>query len=216
MDGQAPRSGIRLIHSDSAPSKERSSLSPQGGSEGIAEFRLAAPRGSAGKPAQGGSGTELRTLLHGLFAKHGKTPHLLLNTLKEHWAGIVGPGLALRCVPHRIERGTLWVAATDACWAYEMQFHKSDILRAVGAFIESDTVRDIRFGATVAVKAGIPAAADTTGQPAIPEALHWPEPAPTAQEDAPQPAARHIADARLQAAFTRTMLGARARGKPKN
>ncbi|HKI97151.1 MAG TPA: DUF721 domain-containing protein [bacterium] len=96
----------------------------------------------------GGRG-EMRQLMRGVFREQAKEPVLLLNLLRQHWSGVVGPELGAKTHPQRLDGGTLWVAATDACWAYELQFFKPELLASVQAFLESRAVSDLRFQAGV-------------------------------------------------------------------
>jgi hypothetical protein len=88
---------------------------------------------------------DVRSLARGVFSEADREPLLQLSLLRRHWPDVVGPELAGRTHPRRLERGTLWIAAPDACWAYELQFFKSELLGSVQTFLESQVVRELRF-----------------------------------------------------------------------
>lgn len=108
--------------------------------------------------AGSGNRTEMRHLLRSVFREQAREPLLTLGLLRQHWEAVVGPELAARTQPHRLEGGTLWIAAPDACWAYELQFFKPELLASVQAFLESRAISDVRFCA-VPAEAAPPAAA---------------------------------------------------------
>lgn len=168
-----------------------------------------------------GNRSEMRHLLQRVFRDRQQEPLLRLGLLRQHWAGVVGPELAARTQPHRLEGATLWIATPDACWAYELQFFKSELLASVQAFLESRAVTDLRFRA-VPAEAGPTGSAGGTSPPAGPP----PEPAPMAGGSAsagaglvaqafpgspPQPpealarAAEAISDPALRAVFQRSL-----------
>ena len=96
----------------------------------------------------GGSGSnngDFRSLIENVFKSRQKETALSLNVLKTHWSGIVGEELAAKTHPLRLEKKVLTIGAADACWVYELQFHKHTLLASVQAFLESDAVDDLRF-----------------------------------------------------------------------
>ena len=103
---------------------------------------------------------DMRQLVRGVFRQQAKGAFLTLNLLRQHWPNVVGPELGARTHPQRLDGGTLWIAAPDACWAYELQFFKPELLSSVQAFLESRAVSDLRFqvGAVPAQPAEAPAA----------------------------------------------------------
>lgn len=88
---------------------------------------------------------ELGQLVGELFREQKKQPHLMVSLLRHHWPAIVGPKLAAKTHPARIARGTLWINAADASWAYQLQFLKNEILQSVQAFLGSQTIGELRF-----------------------------------------------------------------------
>lgn len=86
-----------------------------------------------------------RTLIERVFREGHRESALTVNVLRTHWQGIVGEELGRRTHPLRLKRDTLWIAAPDACWAYELQFHKRALLSAVQAFLQSEAVREVQF-----------------------------------------------------------------------
>lgn len=166
---------------------------------------------------------DVRSLVTRLFQQSRREPHLLLNLLQQHWARVVGAELARVSRPLRLERGVLTVAAPDACWNYELQFHKGELLNSVNTYLEGPGVQELRFRVAPwpAEAATPPAAASTTPEGPTPAAASS-TPAPPAEADAPAPAADFtpapetgppapIGDATLRSAFERS-LGKRRRG----
>lgn len=90
---------------------------------------------------------DFRTLLQGVFKSQQKETALTLNVLRAHWTGIVGDSLAGKTYPLHLRENTLWVAASDACWAYELQFHKQTLLASVQVFLDSRLINEVRFKA---------------------------------------------------------------------
>jgi len=90
---------------------------------------------------------DVRGLIQAVFRAEHKEGALLLQSLRQHWPQVVGAELAERCWPDRLHKETLWIAATDSCWAYELQFHKRLLLGSVRTFLENTAVRDLRFSA---------------------------------------------------------------------
>jgi hypothetical protein len=137
----------------------------------------------------------LHDLAGGLFREHRRQDHLALAELQQRWASLVGPGLAGRTWPTRLQGGLLWVAAPDSSWAYQLQFLKQELLGGLRAGLENCPVTDLRF------KVGpLPTAAESSGaaspaQPAPPS-----EPTPELAR-----AAEAIADPALRGAFLRAM-----------
>ena len=95
--------------------------------------------------ARNSSPQEFGPLLRKLFREHRREPALTLHQLREHWTAIAGEEMGSRTRPAKLERGTLWVDTPDACWAYELQFFKQDLLNSIEAFIKDSTVTGLRF-----------------------------------------------------------------------
>jgi len=141
----------------------------------------------------GGDPEDLRDLVGELFRTRKKQPHLVVTLLRQHWAGIVGAEMARKTWPKRLAGETLWIAATDSGWAYQLQFMKGELLDSLAAFLERPLVTDLRFRV----------------EP-LPEA----EPPPGATAAAPDEAAADpgvaraagsIADVRLRESFVRAL-----------
>lgn len=129
-----------------------------------------------------------------LFQEQRKEAHLTLTTIRSRWSEIVGPELAAKCHPARVQRGVLWVAAPDASWAYQFQFMRSEILQCLRTVLGPSDIQDVRF------KAG-----------ALPEAepVHAPEPVAeqltVAPDDPLARAAEAIPDPAMRALFVRSL-----------
>ena len=107
----------------------------------------------------------LHELLGRVFREHRREEHLTLATLQQHWAELVGPGFAGRTWPARLQQGTLWIAAPDSSWAYQLQFLKQELLAAIRTGLPAFPVRELRFkvGALPASQASAQDAARSDG-----------------------------------------------------
>ena len=103
--------------------------------------------------------SDIGSVVRRVFREQRRGPALTLNTLREHWPAIVGDDLAGKTRPGRLAGGTLWIEAPDACWSYELQFFRSEILNAVCTFCESSSVKELRFIAGANPGSGGPEAA---------------------------------------------------------
>jgi len=131
-----------------------------------------------------------------LFQEQKKEAHLTLTTVRSRWAEIVGPDLAGKCHPMRVQRGVLWVAAPDASWAYQFQFMRSELMQCLESVLGPTDIHEVRFKAGAIPPAG-----------AEPEDRHaQPEPAPEIASDDPLArAAEAIPDPGMRALFTRSL-----------
>ena len=153
---------------------------------------------------------DVRSLIQGVFRSEHKTDALVLQTLRQHWARVVGPELSERCWPQRLQKDTLWIAATDACWAYELQFHKRRLLGSVQAFLESNSVRELRFSADPVGAAEIQAVLGSA--PALLPAST--EVGEVVEEAELERTAGGIADPELRRTFLSAMRRIRAKNPP--
>lgn len=77
----------------------------------------------------------------------------VLNTAKaqvalQQWESIVGPLLASKVQPTKIEKGVLFVTAESSAWAQEIQLLKETVLARVNAAAGEDLLRDLRVART--------------------------------------------------------------------
>lgn len=148
---------------------------------------------------------QFRQLIHRVFREREREPALTVNVLRSHWPGIVGPELVGRTWPARLRRGTLWIAAPDACWAYELQFFKRELLGSVRAFLESEAVRELRFQTGEVPQAAQAAAQAPEAEPTAPPPAGAPARLAEREADALSHAAGTIADPSLRQAFQRSL-----------
>jgi hypothetical protein len=80
-----------------------------------------------------------------VFREHQRQEHLTLVTLQRNWATLVGPGLAERTWPARLQQGLLWIAAPDSSWAYQLQFLKAELLAGIQLGLPGAGVNELRF-----------------------------------------------------------------------
>ena len=147
----------------------------------------------------------LHDLAGAVFREHRREDHVTLASLQRQWAALVGPGLAERTWPSRLQRGLLWITAPDSSWAYQLQFLKQELLGSLRAGVPNCPVTDLRF------KVGaLPVPQATPPQPGAAPSPGA-EPAPNGEPPAPAiapelaRAAASIADPALRSAFLRAM-----------
>lgn len=173
---------------------------------------------------------EVGSLFQQLFKAEKREPLLVLTLLRHEWPDVVGEELAKKTHPLRLTKRVLWIGATDACWAYELQFFKIDLLSSVQGHLGNDAVQDIRFQATPADEFAKPqgslipsptpapsAPSDTSSPSRLDLKSHdlkSPPPTPAPPPEMPLNAADAIADPALRARFLRTF--GRAHGKMKS
>ncbi len=113
-------------------------------------------------------------LVSGLFRNNRKQGHVTLHALRSHWVRIAGADLARRTWPIKLERGTLWIGAPDASWAYQLQFVKGELQEAVAAFLQShlqtEAVTDLRFRAATRPVETLPTEAPAQAVLEVPQA----------------------------------------------
>ncbi|MFI5399756.1 MAG: DciA family protein [SAR324 cluster bacterium] len=147
----------------------------------------------------------LQDLARSVFREHRREDHVALVSLQRQWAALVGPGLAERSWPARLQRGLLWVTAPDSSWAYQLQFLKRELLGSLQAGLPGCPVTDLRF------KVG------TIPAPPLPAATPNVEPAPEPEAvSGLARAASSISDPALRSAFVRAMSKQMARRLPKS
>ncbi|MDH4224379.1 MAG: DUF721 domain-containing protein [Deltaproteobacteria bacterium] len=98
------------------------------------------------KPARDSVGpTHIKGLARKLFRENDKTAHLVLQSLKNGWPGIVGEELARKTEPSKLEKKVLWISSLDASWAYNLQFMAPDILDSIRTFLGTKEVASLKF-----------------------------------------------------------------------
>ncbi len=88
--------------------------------------------------------TSLRTHLSNLVRSRGWTARIEQQRAVALWPQIAGPAISRRTSARSIQSEVLWVEVTDAVWATQLTFLKTDLLkklRAAGA----TSLRDLRF-----------------------------------------------------------------------
>jgi len=131
-----------------------------------------------------------------LFLEHRKEAHLTLTAVRARWEEIVGPDLARKTSPLRVQRGVLWVGAPDASWAYQFQFMRSELLQCLESVLGPTDIREVRFKA-----AELPAGEDR----AQPDHGIAPETEAPPVDERLARSAESIADPALRALFVRSL-----------
>lgn len=68
-----------------------------------------------------------------------------LGSLAIPWEEVVGELVARHCRPRRLKNGTLFVSASNAAWAHQLQYFKTQIQDQVNNYLGAKRIRDIRF-----------------------------------------------------------------------
>ncbi len=84
------------------------------------------------------------------------------------WPEVVGEQIAAASEAERVRDGVLYVVARNHTWAFELTFHREQILKGLNARLGAKAINEIRFRPGVIHRPGAPAAP--------------PEPVPTAAE----------------------------------
>jgi hypothetical protein len=124
------------------------------------------------------------------------------------WPEVVGEQIAAVTQPERVSDGVLHVIARSHIWAFELNFHREQILKGLNARLGRGAIQEIRFR---------PGVIHTPGAPPPP-----PEPTPTEVElagitlepeevDAVEAEAAGLVDPEIQAVVRRLLLNERKR-----
>ena len=68
---------------------------------------------------------------------------LALGKLRENWAAVVGPAIAARSEPLRLEAGRLTVRVEPGAWAAELALMGRDVATAAGGYLGGDLVQEV-------------------------------------------------------------------------
>jgi hypothetical protein len=95
------------------------------------------------------------------------------NSVREEsavllWPQVVGEQIAAATQPERVQEGVLHVIARSHTWAFELTFHREQILKGLNAKLGRHAIKEIRFRPGVIYTPGAP--------------LPPPEPVPTETE----------------------------------
>ena len=68
-----------------------------------------------------------------------------LFKMKACWADIIGNNNAKHCSPVNLERRILTLEVDSSVWSNQFVYYKSQFIRQINVFMETDYVKDIRF-----------------------------------------------------------------------
>ena len=68
-----------------------------------------------------------------------------LFKMKACWADIIGNNNAKHCSPVKLERRILTLEVDSSVWSNQFVYYKSQFIRQINVFMETDYVKDIRF-----------------------------------------------------------------------
>jgi hypothetical protein len=99
------------------------------------------------------------------------------------WSEVVGEQIAAATEAERVREGVLYVIARNHTWAFELTFHREQILKGLNARLGRKAITEIRFrpgvvqrpGAPPAPAEPVPAAADLAAIMLEPMDVEWVE-----------------------------------------
>src|SRR5919201_1668057 len=71
------------------------------------------------------------------------TDRLLENRIRRHWASLVGPEIARRTQPGRLEHGCLSITVDNSPWMQELTLRQSEVTTRLAEQVPE--VRSVRF-----------------------------------------------------------------------
>jgi predicted nucleic acid-binding Zn ribbon protein len=80
----------------------------------------------------------LQAGLDAVLRRLGAAPVASITRVIEAWPQLVGPEIAQRCHPRRLESTTLFVAVDDPSLVSHLAWQESALLESVRALLESD------------------------------------------------------------------------------
>ncbi len=80
-----------------------------------------------------------------VLKRHGIAKEVREHRLLLQWDKVVGPRVADRTLPDRLEKGVLWVRVETSSWMHQLSFMKEDIIAKANALCGEDVVTDLHF-----------------------------------------------------------------------
>jgi predicted nucleic acid-binding Zn ribbon protein len=81
--------------------------------------------------------------LHDLVVERGWEKNLALGRLRSEWARVVGPQVAARSEPIKLENGRLTIRVEGGAWAAELALLGQSLAETAAAFLGHDLVREV-------------------------------------------------------------------------
>lgn len=80
-----------------------------------------------------------------VLKRHGIAREVREHRLLLQWDQVVGPRVADRTLPDRLEKGVLWVRVESSSWMHQLSFMKEEIVTQANALCGEELVKDIHF-----------------------------------------------------------------------
>ncbi|MCP4448808.1 MAG: DUF721 domain-containing protein [Myxococcales bacterium] len=80
-----------------------------------------------------------------VLKRHGIDKEVREHRLLLQWASVVGPRVADRTLPDRLEKGVLWVRVESSTWMHQLNFMKEDIIAKANDLCGEEVVKDLHF-----------------------------------------------------------------------
>lgn len=94
------------------------------------------------KPSQP---TPLAQILNQVLESRGLSARIKQHALFEQWEEIVGPTLADKTQPMKIQGKFLYIGVEHPAWIQELQFMKPKLLEKIQGHCPETTISDLRF-----------------------------------------------------------------------
>ena len=72
-------------------------------------------------------------------------PDTLLARVQRIWPEVAGAAIAAHAAPDREREGTVWIACSDAVYAYELGLMEADLVAGLKARSDGLALRSLRF-----------------------------------------------------------------------
>jgi predicted nucleic acid-binding Zn ribbon protein len=83
--------------------------------------------------------------LGSVLKRHGIAKEVREHRLLLQWDKVVGPRVADRTLPDRLEKGVLWVRVETSSWMHQLSFMKEDIIAKANELCGEEVVSDLHF-----------------------------------------------------------------------
>lgn len=83
--------------------------------------------------------------LGSVLKRHGIAKEVREHRLLLQWNLVVGPRVADRTLPDRLEKGVLWVRVETSSWMHQLSFMKDEIIAKANELCGEEVVRDLHF-----------------------------------------------------------------------
>ncbi len=80
-----------------------------------------------------------------VLKRHGIAKEIREHRLLLQWEKVVGPRVANRTLPDRLDKGVLWVRVETSSWMHQLSFMKDDIIAKANELCGEEIVTGLHF-----------------------------------------------------------------------